>query len=221
MKKSVCIISGGMDSATCAYIAKSLGYEIFALHFDYNQRTMRKERECFEKICAELSVKQKLIINAEFIAQMGANALTDTTIAIPKNSDFSAKILPSTYVPFRNGIFISIAAAYAEIMDCEAIFIGVVEEDSSGYPDCAQNFIESMEKSINLGRAKHTRIFAPLIHLSKGEIVKKAVELGVKLEFTWSCYENEAKACGQCDSCKLRLKGFKQAGLKDAIEYEI
>lgn len=226
MKKAVCVISGGMDSATCAYIAKARGYEIYALHFDYNQRTMRKERECFERICADLGVKNSLIINADFIAQMGANALTDPNIAIPKDSilaPFShTKPInpPVTYVPFRNGIFLSIAAAYAEIHSCEAIFIGVVEEDSSGYPDCCENFIKSMQNTINLGRAKHAEILTPLIHLSKGEIVKKAIEVGAKLEFTWSCYENEVKACGKCDSCKLRLKGFKEARLKDPISYE-
>lgn len=388
--RALCVISGGMDSATCAYIARREGYEIVALHFDYNQRTMGKERECFGKICDDLGVAKRLILDARFIAQIGGSALTDGALPIRKGaaelcgaansksaefrelnfietnsvaelngqnsiavnsinaeiggqnftaSNFSTspadaplsadlarnsggcvqsgeiltqggeaslgdneispqgsknpaqggKILarddkislqdgeispqsgaepqqgdkiplkhaegeilpqsqnnqisspsrsdkiplpggesafsdlPSTYVPFRNGVFLSIAAALAEKERCDAIFIGVVQEDSSGYPDCGAEFIGAFERALDLGTSRdfHPRIKTPLVHLSKAQIVSLALEIGVPLEFTWSCYEREDAACRLCDSCLLRLKGFAGAGAKDKIPYAI
>lgn len=469
--RALCVISGGMDSATCAYIARREGYEIVALHFDYNQRTMGKERECFGKICDDLGVVKRLILDARFIAQIGGSALTDGTLSIRKgaaelggaansigmkfnaansnasdgvksagakfdavelcvqaaddlcktacdlervaacdgsgaeilvpsnsvnnsfgadygvcsvegsfdvdrngvcaasaflganltqsdadeplrkdkissqrggectqggeilmqggeislggdelspqgstnlaqDSETSLKILaqddkissqsnvassdeilskrtgrelssqngeaisqseaepqqddkislkhaggkilpqsqnnkissqsqsdkipppsgervfsdlPSTYVPFRNGVFLSIAAALAEKERCDAIFIGVVQEDSSGYPDCGAEFIGAFERALDLGTSRdfHPRIKTPLVHLSKVQIVSLALEIGVPLELTWSCYEREDAACGLCDSCLLRLKGFAGAGAKDKIPYAI
>jgi len=220
MKKALCIISGGMDSATCAYIAKAQNYEIIGLHFDYNQRTMEKERECFERICDDLGAK-KIIIDGKFIAQIGGNSLTDLSMKI--REDGVKKDVPNSYVPFRNGIFLSIAAAVAEINACEAIFIGVVEEDSSGYPDCTNTFIKAMERALNLGRTQKSKaqICTPLVNLNKSQIVQKALELGVKLEHTWSCYQNSEFACGVCDSCRLRLAGFAAAGISDPIKYKI
>ena len=377
--RALCVISGGMDSATCAYIAKREGYEIVALHFDYDQRTMGKERECFGKICDDLGVAKRFVLDARFIAQIGGSALTDGALPIRKGAaelcgavnftgteidsaansksaelgelnfietnsavaeldgqnsivansinaeiggqnftalNFSAspadatlgadsarsscvqsgeiltqggKILarddkislqdgeipsqsgaepqqgdkispkhaggeilpqsqnnqissqsrsdkippqsgesafsdlPSTYVPFRNGVFLSIAAALAEKERCDAIFIGVVQEDSSGYPDCSASFIGAFERAIDLGTSRdfHPRIKTPLVHLSKAQIVSLALEIGVPLELTWSCYEREDAACGLCDSCLLRLKGFAGAGAKDKIPYAI
>lgn len=384
--RALCVISGGMDSATCAYIAKREGYEIVALHFDYDQRTMGKERECFGKICDDLGVAKRFVLDARFIAQIGGSALTDGALPIRKGaaelcaaansasaeinsaanfknvelgelnfietnsaaeldgqnftaSNFSAspadaplsadlarnsggcaqsgeilpqdteillggdelslqgskilacddkislqgsKILvqegeislqseaepqqgdkippkhavgeilpqsqnnkislqsqsdkitpqsgesvfsdlPSTYVPFRNGVFLSIAAALAEKEHCDAIFIGVVQEDSSGYPDCSASFIGAFERALDLGTSRdfHPRIKIPLVHLSKAQIVSLALEIGVPLELTWSCYEREDAACGLCDSCLLRLKGFAGAGAKDKIPYAI
>lgn len=385
--RALCVISGGMDSATCAYIAKREGYEVVALHFDYDQRTMGKERECFGKICDDLGVAKRLILDARFIAQIGGSALTDGTLPIRKGAaelcgaanftgakidsavnskstclegqnsiaansinaeiggqNFTAsnfmtspadaplgadlarnsggcvqsgeiltqggeaslgdneispqgnkiptqggKILarddkispqdgeilpqsgaesqqgdkippkhaegeissqsqnnqispqsqsdkipppsgesvfsdlPSTYVPFRNGVFLSIAAALAEKERCDAIFIGVVQEDSSGYPDCSAEFIGAFERALELGTSRdfHPRIKTPLVHLSKAQIVSLALEIGVPLELTWSCYEREDAACGLCDSCLLRLKGFAGAGAKDKIPYAI
>lgn len=222
MKRALCVLSGGMDSTLCAYIAKSLQYDILAVHFDYNQRTMKKERECFEKICKELEAK-KIILDAKFLCEIGGSSLTDLNLKIPKDKFNHSQNIPNTYVPFRNGIFLSICGAIAEKNECEAIFIGVVQEDSSGYPDCTQNFINYMQQAINSGTAtkKEISIKTPLIHLTKAQIVKKSIELGVKLEYTWSCYERQDIACGRCDSCILRLNGFKQAGLKDKIPYEI
>ncbi len=220
MKKALCIISGGMDSTLCAYLAKKEGYEIIALHFDYNQRTMHKEKECFEKICKELKITNKYILNVSFIADIGGNSLTDVNLNIPKDK-FQESDLPNTYVPFRNGIFLSIAGAIAEKEKCESIFIGVVQEDSSGYPDCSKNFIKNANNFINSGTSKNfkTQLKTPLIDLSKAQIVALAVKENVALQYTWSCYEREDKACGKCDSCILRLKGFKQAKIKDMIDY--
>ena len=397
--RALCVISGGMDSATCAYIARREGYEIVALHFDYNQRTMDKERECFGKICDDLGVAKRFILDARFIAQIGGSALTDGTLPIrkgaaelgaaansasaefnsainsenaelgelnfietnsaakldgqnsiaansinaeiggqnfaasnfstssadatlgadsardsrlqsgeiltqggetslgdneisPQGSKISAQSgkilarddkispqdgeispqsgaepqqgdkippkhagseispqsqnnqilppsqsdkislpsgesvfsdLPSTYVPFRNGVVLSIAAALAEKERCDAIFIGVVQEDSSGYPDCSAGFIGAFERALELGTSRdfHPRIKTPLVHLSKAQIVSLALEIGVPLGLTWSCYEREDAACGLCDSCLLRLKGFAGAGAKDKIPYAI
>ena len=388
--RALCVISGGMDSATCAYIARREGYEIVALHFDYNQRTMDKERECFGKICDDLGVAKRFILDARFIAQIGGSALTDGTLPIRKgaaelgaaansaSAEFNSAInsenaelgelnfietnsaakldgqnsiaansinaetggqnfaasnfstssadatlgadsardsrlqsgeiliqdaeillggdepspqggkilacddkispqgskilvqegeilpqsgveppqgdkisskraegeissqsrsdkippqdgesafsdLPNTYVPFRNGVFLSIAAALAEKERCDAIFIGVVQEDSSGYPDCSAGFIGAFERALELGTSRdfHPRIKTPLVHLSKAQIVSLALEIGVPLELTWSCYEREDAACGLCDSCLLRLKGFAGAGAKDKIPYAI
>ncbi len=383
--KALCVISGGMDSATCAYIAKREGYEIVALHFDYDQRTMGKERECFGKICDDLGVAKRFILDARFIAQIGGSALTDGTLPIrkgatelcaatnsasaeidsaansknaeigelnlietnsaaeldrqnsiaanstnaeisgqnftasnfmtsPAGAPLSADLarnsggcaqkdeiltqngeaslgdneispqggkilarddkislqdgeiapqseaepqqgdkisskhaggkispqsqsdkippeggervfsdLPSTYVPFRNGVFLSIAAALAEKERCDAIFIGVVQEDSSGYPDCGAEFIGAFERALDLGTSRdfHPRIKTPLVHLSKAQIVSLALKIGVPLELTWSCYEREDAACGLCDSCLLRLKGFAGASAKDKIPYAI
>ena len=219
-KKAVCIISGGMDSALAATIAKKEGFEIIALHFNYHQKTQNKELECFNKISQDLDVVEKYVIDLDFFKQIGATALIDEKLEVP--TDGIKPGVPITYVPYRNGIFLSIAAAIAQKHEASALFIGVVEEDSSGYPDCRESFIQSIQNSINLGLNDgfEIEIKAPLIHLSKAQIVKKSIELGVKLQHTWSCYKNSSKACGVCDSCRLRLKGFEIAGLKDPIEYE-
>ena len=219
MKKALCILSGGMDSTTTTYIAKNEGYEVVSLHFNYGQRTEKKELQSFEDVCNELNIKSKYVIDLDFFTQIGASALTDKNIDVPTTGVEDG--IPVTYVPFRNGIFLSIAGAIAEKEDCEAMFIGVVEEDSSGYPDCRENFIKSIQNSINLGTKDETNIEikTPLIHLKKEDIVKVAIKEGVKLSCTWSCYQNENKACGICDSCRLRLKGFEKAGIKDPISY--
>ncbi|WP_456485968.1 7-cyano-7-deazaguanine synthase QueC [Hydrogenimonas sp.] len=220
MKKAVVILSGGMDSATAAFIAKSKGFDIVAVHFDYRQRTETREKEAFEAICDTLNVANRYVIDLPFFEQIGASALTDRTIEVPTGGIEGG--VPVTYVPFRNGIFLSIAAAVAEKENAEAIYIGVVEEDSSGYPDCRESFIEAMERAIDLGTKEttHIHIETPLVHLKKEDIVKTAIEYGVPLELTWSCYKNEDEACGVCDSCRLRLKGFEKAGMSDPIAYK-
>ncbi len=213
-KKALCVISGGMDSAVATAIAKSLNYEIIALHFNYRQHTENKELSCFEALATHFKAAQKIVLDLPFIATNAASALTAKT-KIKNHSD-----LPATYVPFRNGIFLSISVAIAQANGAEAIFLGAVEEDSSGYPDCTEVFLNSFEKAACSGTASDIKIFAPLLHLSKAEIIAKAAELAVPLDKTWSCYENSDLACGRCDSCRLRLRGFEIAGLNDPISYE-
>jgi 7-cyano-7-deazaguanine synthase len=219
MKKAVCIMSGGMDSTLAAYMMRDEGYEIIGLHFNYEQRTQTKELEAFHSICKYLEVEEPYVVNLDFFSSIGASALTDKSIDVPTSGIEEG--VPVTYVPFRNGIFISIATAIAEKEGAEVLSIGVVEEDSSGYPDCRESYINSMQQSINLGTKDETvlEIKMPLVHLKKSEIVQEAVKRNVPLELTWSCYQSEEKACGVCDSCRLRLNGFEKAGVKDPIDY--
>ncbi len=215
--KAVCLVSGGMDSAVAAAIAKNEGYECYPLSFNYGQRN-RKEIEAAKNIAEWLGGKHKIIeIN---LRQIGGSALTDD-IEVPEKGEG----IPVTYVPARNTIFLSLALAYAEVIDADAIFIGVNAVDYSGYPDCRPEYIEAFQRMADLAtkrgvEGRPIKIKAPLLYLSKAEIVKKGYELGVPFEKTWSCYREGEKACGKCDSCRLRLKAFKEAGLEDPIEYE-
>ena len=219
-KKAVCIMSGGMDSTLGAYIMREEGYEIIAVHFNYDQRTEIKEKAAFHLIADAVQAPSRYDLDIGFFKELGASALTDKTIDVPTGGVEEG--VPVTYVPFRNGIFLSMAAAIAEKEGAEIICIGVVEEDSSGYPDCRETYIQSMQESINLGtkESTHITIEMPLVHLKKSQIVQKALSLNVPLSLTWSCYQNEDKACGVCDSCRLRLNGFELAGVSDPIEYE-
>ena len=219
-KKAICILSGGMDSTLASYIAKNDGYEIIAVHFNYGQRTQDRELKAFRDICDDLEILEKYEIDIPFFTQIGASALTDKTIDVPTGGVEAG--VPITYVPFRNGIFLSITAAIAEKEGATAMYIGVVQEDSSGYPDCTDEFIADMKKAINQGTKKdtHIDILTPLVHLSKAQIVQEAMKLNVPLEHTWSCYKEEDEACGICDSCRLRLNGFKLANQIDPIKYK-
>ncbi|WP_321314096.1 7-cyano-7-deazaguanine synthase QueC [Halarcobacter sp.] len=219
-KKAVCILSGGMDSTLASYIAKNEGYDIIAVHFNYGQRTEKRELQAFRNICEDLEIKEKYEIDIPFFSQIGASALTDKTIDVPTEGVKPG--VPITYVPFRNGIFLSIASAIAEKEEAQALFIGVVEEDSSGYPDCTDSFISKMTNAINEGTKESTKleIKTPLVKLMKSDIVKEAIKLNVPLEHTWSCYKEEEEACGVCDSCRLRLNGFKEANTTDPIPYK-
>jgi len=218
-KKAVCIISGGMDSALSAKMAQKSGFEVIGVHFNYLQRTQTRELQAFRDITTALGIESIYEIDLPFFKTIGASALTDSSIAVPTSGIEPG--VPVTYVPFRNGIFLSIAASIAEKEGAQAIYIGVVEEDSSGYPDCRASYIEDMQRAINSGTKAETNITIemPLVTLSKMEIVKEALKLQVPLELTWSCYQNEEKACGICDSCRLRLRGFEMCGQTDLIPY--
>jgi len=219
-KKAVCVLSGGMDSTLATFMAKvELGFEIIPVHFNYGQLTQDRELKAFRDICKALNLTVKYEIDLPFFSQIGASALTDDSLEIPTNGIEDG--VPITYVPFRNGIFLSIATAIAEKEEASAIFIGVVQEDSSGYPDCTDTFIDKIQSAMNQGTKETTNIeiITPLVHLTKEQIVAKAMKLNVPLELTWSCYKNSTKACGVCDSCRLRLKGFNNIGQIDKIEY--
>ena len=219
-KKAICILSGGMDSTLASYMAKNDGYEIIAVHFNYGQRTQDRELKAFRDICDDLEILEKYEIDIPFFTQIGASALTDKNIDVPTGGIEAG--VPITYVPFRNGIFLSITAAIAEKEGATAMYIGVVQEDSSGYPECTDSFINDMKKAINQGTKEdtHIDILTPLVHLSKAQIVQEALRLNVPLEHTWSCYKEETEACGVCDSCRLRLNGFKIANQIDPIAYK-
>jgi 7-cyano-7-deazaguanine synthase len=220
--KAVCLISGGMDSSTLAYLAKSEGYDILALHLNYGQRTEKKERACAKKIAQLLGAKDFVEVDIGYFARFGASSLTDRTIAVEEFDPAKAH-MPNTYVPFRNANLLSIATSYAEAGGADAIYIGVQSLDYSGYPDCRPQFIEAFQRVIDLGTKDTTKIKvkAPFIHMTKKEILKLGTRLGVPYEYTWSCYRNEKKACGTCGSCHFRRDAFAETGLKDPIEYEV
>jgi len=219
--KAVCLLSGGMDSSTLAYVAKDKGYEILALHLNYGQRTERKELACAKKIASLLDAKDFLELDVGYFTRFGASSLTDTSIAVEEFDPARAHV-PNTYVPFRNANLLSIATSFAEAKEADAIFIGVQSLDYSGYPDCRPAFIEAFQNVINLGTKDTTEItlFTPFIRMTKTDILREGMRLGVPYEHTWSCYRNEGKACGTCGSCHFRQEAFAALGKKDPIEYE-
>jgi 7-cyano-7-deazaguanine synthase len=216
---AVVLVSGGMDSCVTAAIANQ-DYELAFLHLNYSQRTEKRELKAFHDIADYYKVEKRLIISTEHLKQIGGSSLTDNTIAV-QQADLERKEIPTSYVPFRNATFLSIAVSWAEVIGAAKIFIGAVEEDSSGYPDCRLEFYEAFNKVIELGTKPATKITieTPIIHLSKSEIILRGNALSAPLQLTWSCYQNEDKACGICDSCALRLRGFRLAGIEDPIEY--
>lgn len=220
MAKAVCLLSGGMDSAVCASIAKNENFELAFLHLNYKQRTEEKELFCFNKLVEHFGVKEKLVVDVNYFNQIGGSSLTDETIEVRK-AELNLKDIPTSYVPFRNANILSIAVAWAEVIGAEKIFIGASEEDYSGYPDCRKIFYDKFNELIAVGTKPSTKleIVTPLMFKNKSEIVKIGMELKTPFEFTWSCYKNNDKACGECDSCALRLRGFRRAGFEDPIEY--
>lgn len=225
VKKAVCLISGGLDSCVTAHLAKSEGYEIYALSFNYGQRH-NKELESAKNIADSVKANKHTILDLD-LKKFGGSSLVDKSLNLEQNHSLNeiGKNIPSTYVPARNTVFLSIALAYAEAINAEAIFIGATATDFSGYPDCRPEYLEAFQKMADLAtkcgiEGKTIKIKAPLLNLSKAEIIKRGMELKAPLEKTWSCYIGDKKACGRCDSCLLRLKGFKEAGIKDLIDYE-
>ncbi len=219
--KAVCLLSGGMDSTTLAYVAKDMGYEIVALHFTYGQRTEEKERECAKTVARMLDAQEFVEIGLEHFKQIGASSLTDESIPVEEYAGEEEGI-PSTYVPFRNANLLAIATSLAEARRAEAIFIGVQTGDYPGYPDCRPEFIEAFQRVVDLGTAADPRItlMTPFVRMTKVDIVRKGLELGVPYEKTWSCYQNNDRACGVCSSCHYRREAFREVGIEDPIEYE-
>lgn len=223
IKKDIAVVavSGGMDSCVTAAIANE-NYVLAFAHINYGQRTQKRELKSFNDIVDHFEVNKKLIIDYTHLSKIGGSSLTDKDISVSK-ADLQNKNIPTSYVPFRNANILSACVSWAEVLNAKAIFIGAVFEDSSGYPDCRPEFFSVFEKMIDLGTKPETKIkiVTPIIHLSKSEIVKKGIELNAPLHLTWSCYQNEDEACGVCDSCALRLRGFQQAGIKDPVQYKI
>jgi len=213
------LASGGMDSLVTIAIAAQK-YEPALLHIKYGQRTERRELQAFNDIADHYGIKKKLIVSVEHLRLIGGSSLTDPNITIP-DGNLKRKKIPTTYVPFRNAHLLASAVSWAEVIGAGKIFIGVTEADSSGYPDCRQRFYDIFNMLIREGTKSETTIHieTPLIKMKKSEIVIKGRELKVPFHLSWSCYRREDKACGNCDSCFLRLKGFKEAGLRDPLIY--
>lgn len=220
---AVVSLSGGLDSCVAAAVARSEGFELALLHADYGQLTEVRERRAFEEIAAfyAVPVERRLCIPFTNLRLIGGSALTDRAIALPQG-DLERQDVPVSYVPFRNAHLLATAVSWAEVIGAKRIYVGFVEEDSSGYPDCRETFLKAFESAANLGTkpATHLELRAPLIHLKKSEIVSLGLALKAPLQATWSCYQGEDRACGSCDSCLLRLRGFKEAGMPDPIPYD-
>jgi len=218
--RSIVLVSGGMDSCVTAGIARGENDELAFLHVSYGQRTEVRERKAFNDIADFYGVEQRLDISIEHLAKIGGSSLTDKNIEVSE-ADLESKEIPTSYVPFRNANMLSIAVSWAEVIGASAIYIGAVAEDSSGYPDCRPEFYQAFQKAIDAGTKPetHIEVRTPIIYLTKAEIVKKGIELNAPLHLSWSCYSSEDLACGTCDSCALRLRGFEQAGAKDPIAY--
>mgnify|MGYP001290894311 CR=1 FL=1 len=219
MNNSIILVSGGMDSCIAASIAKSKGDSLSFLHINYGQLTEIKELDCFNKIADYYRVDNRLIIDISHLKKIGGSCLTDSTIQVP-NANLDSMDIPVSYVPFRNANILSIATSWAEVINASSIYIGAVEEDSSGYPDCRREFYDAFEKCISTGTKPSTKIkiLTPLINLSKEEIVLKGNKLDAPLHLTWSCYKSNTTPCMECDSCYLRKKGFDNARITDPIE---
>ncbi|MGA2297016.1 MAG: 7-cyano-7-deazaguanine synthase QueC [FCB group bacterium] len=219
---AVVLISGGMDSALCTGIAEKEGYEIAGLHLNYGQKTQNRELKAFHDICEFYKIEKKLIVDVSHLSLIGGSSLTDSRIEVSK-ADLDNELIPTSYVPFRNANILSVATSWAEVIGASAIVIGAMQLDSSGYPDCRKEFFNAFQKVIELGTKPETKIdiLTPLINFSKKDIVQKGTELNVPFHLTWSCYSESEIACGVCDSCALRLRGFQQAGIEDKIGYKV
>lgn len=217
---AVCLVSGGMDSCVTAAIAKEENDELAFLHVSYGQRTEDRERRAFEEIANHYRWRHRLVVSLKHLGKIGGSSLTDQNIPVSA-AKFVAGEIPASYVPFRNANFLSIATSWAEVIRASRIYIGAVAEDSSGYPDCRPAFYAAFQQLIDLGTKPETRIEikTPVIAMRKAEIISRGKELGAPLELTWSCYQESERACGQCDSCALRIRAFREAGIIDPIAY--
>ncbi len=220
--RAVVLLSGGMDSCVCAALA-ARDHQAAAVHVSYGQRTEARERRSFESICDRLGIRERLLVRNEALRLIGGSALTDSGIAVPEThgTDGGAPVgVPVTYVPFRNAHFLAVAVSWAEVLGAEKVYIGAVEPDSSGYPDCRPEYYRAFNEVVKAGTKEGTIVVVtPLIAMHKAEIVRLGLELNAPFDLTWSCYQREDRACGVCDSCVLRLRGFREAGAEDPIPY--
>jgi 7-cyano-7-deazaguanine synthase len=216
--KAVVLLSGGMDSCVCAALAVR-DHDTAAVHISYGQRTEERERKSFLAICERLGIESRLIARNDALRAIGGSALTDPNIAVPEGHAIGREI-PVTYVPFRNAHFLSVAVSWAEVLSAERVYIGAVEQDSSGYPDCRPSYYAAFNSLIRQGTKEgNIEVVTPLIAMRKAEIVTLGLELNAPFDLTWSCYQGKTRACGKCDSCRLRLLAFEESGAQDPIPY--
>jgi 7-cyano-7-deazaguanine synthase len=218
---AVVLVSGGMDSLVTTAVA-TRERKLAMLHISYGQRTEKRELKAFNAIADFYQAEHRMTASIAHLAQIGGSSLTDRQVEVSR-ADLESKEIPTSYVPFRNAHLLSIATSWAEVIGADRIYIGAVAEDSSGYPDCRPEYYEAFQRAIDIGTKPETKIeiVTPVIQLRKSEIVRLGAELGAPLELSWSCYKREDVACGECDSCALRLRGFREAGLRDPIPYAI
>jgi 7-cyano-7-deazaguanine synthase len=219
-KRAVILASGGMDSATAAAVAQDAGYKLYMLHTSYGQQTEGKEYECAKAQAEAFDAADFLHLTTDHLSKIGSSSLTDDEMDV-EEANLESDEIPSSYVPFRNANLLSMATSYAEANDCEAVFIGAHSEDFSGYPDCRPEFFEAFQHVVNVGTKPETEISieAPFVESSKTDIAERGIKLDVPYEHTWSCYRDEAPACGTCDACAFRLQAFQNLGERDPIEY--
>jgi 7-cyano-7-deazaguanine synthase len=216
--RAVALLSGGMDSCVCAALA-ARDHDAAAVHVSYGQRTEERERSSFEAICERLGIQNRLAVRNDALRAIGGSALTDSSIAVPESHAIGAGV-PVTYVPFRNAHFLAVAVSWAEVLEAEKVYIGAVEPDSSGYPDCRPAYYHAFNEVVKAGTKEGTiEIVTPLIAMRKVEIIRLGLELNAPFDLTWSCYQREDRACGVCDSCVLRLRAFCEVGVEDPIPY--
>ena len=216
--RAVVLLSGGMDSCVCATLA-ARDHQAAAVHVSYGQRTEDRERRAFDAICDRLGIRDRLLVRNEALRAIGGSALTDADIAVPESHTLVTGV-PVTYVPFRNAHFLAVAVSWAEVLGAEKVYIGAVEPDSSGYPDCRPAYYRAFNEVVKTGTKDGAiEVVTPLIAMRKHEIVTLGLELGAPFDLTWSCYQRQDRACGVCDSCVLRLRAFHDAGAKDPIPY--
>jgi 7-cyano-7-deazaguanine synthase len=216
--RAIVLLSGGMDSCVCAALA-ARDHQAAAVHVSYGQRTEQRELRSFEAICDRLGIRDRLVVRNEALRAIGGSALTDSNIDVPESHAIGTGV-PVTYVPFRNAHFLAVAVSWAEVLGAQKIYIGAVEPDSSGYPDCRPAYYRAFNEVVKAGTKDGTiEVVTPLIAMRKAEIVRLGLEIGAPFDLTWSCYQREDRACGVCDSCALRLRAFHAAGAKDPIPY--
>ncbi len=219
--KGIVLVSGGMDSCVTSAVAKKHGYDLCFLHVNYGQRTENRELQAFHNLADHYKVplEDRLVVSIAHLTQLGGSSLTDTSMEVT-DADLESTDIPSSYVPFRNTHLLSIAVSWAEVIEAKRIFIGAVYEDSSGYPDCRPEYYAAFNEVIRVGTAAgDIKIETPIVHLKKEQIIDLGIDLDAPLHLTWSCYKAEDEACGVCDSCALRLRGFLRAGIPDPITY--